>query len=61
VQHKRPQHPSGRPVRKTDVRQLGFTRRPSEEPLTPGLRLQANSTNAIGFTADLVNDYRDDD
>jgi hypothetical protein len=45
-------HPSERPVRRDDVRRLGFTRRPHEEPLSPGLRRQS-STQAIGFMASL--------
>lgn len=54
----RREHPSGRPVRRRDVKMLGFTRRPQDEPLTPGLRKQPPA-NAIGFHTDIVS--RDDD
>jgi hypothetical protein len=33
---------------------LGFTRRPFDEPLTPGLRRPQTNTSAIGFTAQLA-------
>lgn len=49
-------HPSERPIRKDDrERRLGFTRRPFDEPLTPGLRRDV-MTNAIGFTAHFPSD-----
>lgn len=51
-------HPSGRPIRKQNIRALGFNRRPYDEPLTPGLRRE-EKTNAIGFTARIVSE--DDD
>ncbi len=46
--------PMNRPIRFQQITRLGFTRRPPDEPLTPGLRRQTNSTSAIGFTADLA-------
>lgn len=46
-------HPSGRPIRRIDKRMLGFTRRPFDEPLSPGLRKVHQTANAIGFTAEL--------
>lgn len=58
--HLRPQHPSGRPLRETRIKMLGYTRRPHDEPLSPGLRKQQQTTNAIGFTAQLSVDEQDD-
>jgi hypothetical protein len=61
VQHRRPQHPSGRPIREPIVKRLGFTRRPFDEPLSPGLQRHRN-ISAIGFTANLTeerDDWRD--
>lgn len=58
MSERRPGHPSGRPIRKDGRRALGFTRRPFDEPLTPGLRKSAPA-NAIGFRAEIVS--RDDD
>ena len=46
-------HPINRPIRKHEVKSLGFARIPYNEPLTPGLR-QPQRTNAIGFTAEYV-------
>lgn len=51
---RRPDHPSGRPIRKPGLRLLGFTRRPPDEPLTPGLRKAGGQTNAIGFRANIT-------
>ena len=42
-----------RPIRSRIVKQLGFTRRPYDEPLTLGLRRQSNAA-AIGFTHDFA-------
>jgi hypothetical protein len=53
----RPRHPSGRPFRDRRIKELGFTRRPFDEPLTPGLQ-RRRQTFAVGFTADL-GDRRD--
>lgn len=50
----RPTHPSGRPRRelpRTPYKSLPITREPRTEPLTPGLRVTANTT-AIGFHID---------
>lgn len=56
---KRPQHPSGRPIRYERPKRLGFTRVPDDEPLTPGLRKRRYDTNAIGFTARLNDEFDD--
>jgi hypothetical protein len=52
-------HPSERPIRRESERKLGYTRRPFDEPLTPGLRRESN-TNAIGFLANLSTEETDD-
>lgn len=51
----RPDHPSGRPIHRRQVKAVGFTRRPPDEPLTPGLQ-RGRQTYAIGFTSRLVSD-----
>jgi len=58
VSEQRPGHPSGRPIDRRRVKQLGFTRRPNDEPLTPGLR-KGVQTYAVGFRASIAAD--DDD
>ena len=50
------QYPSGRPIRKTEIKRLGFVRIPQDGPLTPGLRKRQDAVNAIGFTAQLNKD-----
>jgi hypothetical protein len=55
MQHRRPQHPSGRPIRHRSVKSLGFIRRPYDEPLTPGMQ-RRQAASAIGFTARLTDD-----
>lgn len=54
----RPQHPSGRPIRRNQVKGLGFTRRPFDGPLSPGLQKE-RQTYAVGFTARIA--AEDDD
>ncbi len=49
----RNRHPGGRPIHRPERKMLGFTRRPFDEPLTPGLRRHAPAS-AIGFTHDIV-------
>jgi len=51
-----------KPIRLRVVKHpLPITRVPFEEPLTPGLRKsKEQSTNAIGFTADLLENLDDD-
>lgn len=44
----RPEHPSGRPIRREPHKRLSIPRPPPYEPLTPGLR-RASLANAIGF------------
>ena len=58
----RRRHPSGRPLKRRQSGPLSRPRLPPEEPLTPGLRSQAN-VNAIGFHADLIasEDSEDED
>lgn len=41
-----------KPIRQQRETKLGFTRRPYDEPLTPGLR-RREATNAIGFLANI--------
>lgn len=55
---RRPSHPSGRPIRRNDVKTLGFTRRPFDGPLPPGLQ-KDRQTYAVGFTARIA--MTDDD
>ncbi len=55
----RPEHPSGRPIHRRGETRLGFTRRPPDEPLVPGLR-RGERANAIGFTARLVSEEDDE-
>ena len=52
-------HSSERPIRRQDIRRLGFTRMPYSEPLTPGLR-KAELKEAIGFTHSLYKEDSDD-
>jgi hypothetical protein len=59
MQHRRHQHPSGRPIREQIIKRLSFTRTPFDEPLTPGLR-KPPIANAIGFTARLAGDPDDE-
>ena len=54
-------HPSGRPIRRQDIRKTNYPRVPYNEPLVPGLR-KYNLIEAIGFTSNLLeNDRQDDD
>jgi len=49
-----------KPIRHRIVKHpIPITRIPHEEPLTPGLRRPEQNTNAIGFTANIVEN--DDD
>jgi hypothetical protein len=52
-------HPSDKPIRRDRETRLGFTRRPHDEPLTPGLR-RREGASAIGFLADIANDREED-
>lgn len=45
---KRPQHPSGRPIRRDEFKRPPYPRVPCDEPLTPRLR-QPWPLDAIGF------------
>lgn len=56
----RPQHPSGRPIRRPRYVNLPIRRVPFDGPLTPGLRTDFNTT-AIGFHVDQPEDGFDDD
>lgn len=50
----RSKHPSGRPVRERYIKASPYRSAPLE-PLTPGLRPQrGGTTQAIGFTVDLL-------
>ena len=46
-----------KPVRRNEVKRVGFPRVPYSEPLTPGLRKIARA-EAIGFVSDLSTEYR---
>jgi hypothetical protein len=45
---RRPEHPSGRPIRRDEYRRLPIMRIPSDGPVTPSLR-RRELTSAIGF------------
>lgn len=51
-------HPSGRPIRKQEVKGRTIWRVPDHGPAIPRLQKDNERTEAIGFTADLIN--RDD-
>jgi hypothetical protein len=57
---RRPQHPSGRPIRRPHVGVSSIWRIPGSGPVTPGLQRE-EPTNAIGFMADLVRPFPQDD
>lgn len=44
-------HPSGRPIRRREVKPLSIPRPPPDEPLTPGLRKPDGFAHAVGFHA----------
>lgn len=52
----RPQHPSGRPKRERQYRELSIRRYPPDEPLTPGLR-RGRNVSAIGFRVQVPDDF----
>lgn len=49
-----------KPVRQQRETKLGFTRRPYDEPLSPGLR-RRDTANAIGFLADIETEPNKDE
>lgn len=55
---RRPQHPSGRPIRKGQYGVRSISRIPDDGPLTPRLRLNGLA-NPIGFRAEICS--RDED
>ena len=55
----RTKNPSGRPIRDRYIKASPYRSAPIE-PLTPGLRRREISTQAIGFTVDLLSDYSND-
>lgn len=49
-------HPSGRPIRKREVKGRQIWRVPDHGPVIPRLQNDYERTEAIGFTANLVNE-----
>lgn len=55
VVERRP-HPSGRPIRKTEVKGKSIWRVPDRGSVIPRLRDEGKSVEAIGFTANLTSE-----
>lgn len=56
---RRPQHPSGKPIRQSRYGVTSRYRIPDDGPVTPRLRPKDGLANPIGFNAEIVS--RDDD
>jgi hypothetical protein len=57
---RRPQHPSGRPIRHRKIGVRSIWRIPDTGPVTPGLQ-QKEGAYAVGFTARIGADEDDDE
>ncbi len=53
-------HPSGRPIRREEVRGRQIWRIPDEGPVIPRLRVPPGGANAIGFRARITSDEEED-
>jgi hypothetical protein len=58
---RRPQHPSGKPIRKDQYGVTSKFRVPEDGALTPRLRPKDATANPIGFRAEIVSREADDE
>jgi hypothetical protein len=49
-------HPSGRPIRRHEVKKHSIWRVPDRGPVIPRLQDEETSVEAIGFTANLISE-----